>query len=151
MVADDDADQFELTPEDVNSFLVSQFPGNSTRCTGIGQRWSTAELAPTAQSLRPGGIISGPTVFGLCDAVLYYACFSVVGLEPMVLTSEMSIRFLRPAIGEHLFGRADINSIGKRSIVGTITAWTDDPTRPVAVAQGTYIRPPEGRWVNAAS
>jgi uncharacterized protein (TIGR00369 family) len=143
-------DRFELTAEAVNEFLISHFPGNSTTCTGIGPNWATAAMTPTALSLRPGGIISGPTVFGLCDAALYYACFSVVGLEAMVLTSEMSIRFLRPAIGGQVHGRADINSVGTRSIVGTITAWTNDQTRPIAVAQGTYIRPPEGRWSSAA-
>jgi len=31
--------------------------------------------------------------------------------------------------------------VGRRSIIGSIVAWTDDPAKPVAVAQGTYVRP----------
>jgi len=90
------------------------------------------------------GIISGPTVFGVCDAALYYACFTVMGIEPMVLTSEMSIRFLRPARGDTLRAKAVLDHAGRRSMIGTVTAWTDDSDKPVAVAQGTYVAPIAG-------
>ena len=92
-------------------------------------------------NLRPGGIVSGPTVFGVCDAALYFAAFTIIGLEPMALTSELSIRFLRPAFGEEVRARATIDHCGRRSVIGTITAWTTDPAKPCAVAQGTYVRP----------
>ena len=92
-----------VTVDEVNAFLDADFAGGqSNRCTDLGPGWATGVLHPGPDRLRPGGIISGPTVFGLCDAVLYYACFTVIGLEPMTLTSEMSIRYLRPAIGEVL-------------------------------------------------
>ena len=92
-------------------------------------------------ALRPGKIISGPTVFSICDAALFYASLSAIGMEPMTLTSEMSIRFLRPARGEVIRARATVNSLGSRAIVGTVVAYTDDESKPVAVAQGTYMRP----------
>jgi acyl-coenzyme A thioesterase PaaI-like protein len=31
--------------------------------------------------------------------------------------------------------------VGRRTIVGTMIAWTDNIDKPVAVAQGTYVRP----------
>ncbi|MFM8380455.1 MAG: PaaI family thioesterase, partial [Actinomycetota bacterium] len=71
----------------------------------------------------------------------FYAALSATGMEPMTLTSEMSIRFLRPARGEVIRARAVLNSLGSRSIVGSVVAWTDDEATPVAVAQGTYARP----------
>ena len=64
-----------------------------------------------------------------------------LGIEPMTLTSELSIRFLRPARGRELRARADLHQVGRRSIVGSVVAWTDDVAKPVAVAQGTYVRP----------
>jgi uncharacterized protein (TIGR00369 family) len=131
-----------VTVEEVNAFLAADFPGGSTDgCADLGHGWSTAVLRPGADRLRPGGIISGPTVFGLCDAVLYYACFTVIGLEPMALTSEMSIRYLRPALGGELWARADIVSVGRRNIVGNVVAWTGSVDTPVATCQGTYVRP----------
>ena len=130
-----------MTAASINEFLERDFPGNGNRCDEVGERWAVAILRPEGNHLRPGGIISGPTVFGVCDAALYYACFTAIGIEPMTLTSELSIRFLRPARGSELRARADLEQVGRRSIIGSIRAWTDDPSKPVAVAQGTYVRP----------
>lgn len=130
-----------VTVDEINAFLSGQFAGNGNQCEAVGDRWAIARLTPSDLNLRPGGIISGPTVFGACDAALYYACFTVMGIEPMVLTSEMSIRFLRPARGGILRAKAVLDHAGRRSLIGTVTAWTDDPAKPVAVAQGTYVAP----------
>jgi uncharacterized protein (TIGR00369 family) len=130
-----------VTVDEINEFLERDFAGSGNRCEAVGERWATAILPTEAFNLRPGGIISGPTVFGICDAALYYACFTAIGIEPMTLTSELSIRFMRPAKGDVLRARADLHHVGRRSIIGSIVAWTDDPAKPVAVAQGTYVRP----------
>jgi uncharacterized protein (TIGR00369 family) len=128
--------------DEVNAFLERDFQGGSgNRCEELGAGWAVAVLRPGTGNLRPGGIISGPTVFGICDAALYYACFTVIGLEPMTLTSELSIRFLRPAFGDQIRARADLVSVGRRSIVGNVVAYTDSYDKPVAVCQGTYVRP----------
>ena len=92
-------------------------------------------------SIRPGGFISGPTQFGMADLSLWYAVFGAVGLEAMALTSELSIRFLRPATGGLLTARTDLHSVGKKNIVGSVVIYTDDPGKPTAVCQGTYVLP----------
>lgn len=130
-----------VTVDAINEFLERDFAGTGNRCEEVGERWAIARFDTSAAALRPGGIISGPTVFGACDASLYYACFTAIGIEPMALTSELSIRFMRPAIGTTLRARADLHHVGRRSIIGNVIAWTDDVARPVAVAQGTYVRP----------
>ena len=130
-----------VTPELINAFLNEHFPGVGNHCEAVGDRWAIARLDTSTIALRPGGIISGPTVFGACDAALYYACFTVLGIEPMALTSEMSIRFLRPARGPVLRARAELHHAGRRSLIGSVIAWTDDPDKPVAAAQGTYVAP----------
>jgi acyl-coenzyme A thioesterase PaaI-like protein len=130
-----------VTVDAVNAFVERDFAGSGSRCEEVGQRWATARFDFTGVGLRPGGIISGPTVFGVCDASLYYACFTAIGIEPMALTSELSIRFMRPATGIVLRARADLHHVGRRSIIGSVVAWTDDIDKPVAVAQGTYVRP----------
>ncbi len=134
-----------VTAEEINAFLAGEFGGTANRCESVGDRTAVARIEVGPQSLRPGGIISGPTVFGVCDAALYYACFTVIGIEPMALTSELSIRFLRPAVGSLVRARAVLHHVGRRSIIGSVTAWTSDEHLPVAVAQGTYVRPREDR------
>ncbi len=129
------------TVQQINEFLARDFPDTGNVCDDIGDGWAVARLDTSMIGLRPGGIISGPTVFGVCDAALYYACFSVLGIEPMALTSELSIRFLRPARGPVLRARADLVKVGRRAIIGNMLAWTDDQSKPIAAAQGTYMPP----------
>ena len=94
-------------------------------------------------NLRPGGFISGPTQFARVDAVLWYLTFGAIGrIEPMALTSELSIRFLRPAQGTVLWAKATLDVAGRRNVVGTVRVWCDDRVdKPTATAQGTYVLP----------
>ena len=103
----------------------------------IALRLSRPQLA------RYGANVSGPTQVGLADAALWYLVFGAIGrVEPMALTSELSIRFLRPAQGATLWARSTLESAGRRSIVGSVRVWCDDADdKPSSVAQGTYVLP----------
>lgn len=134
-----------LTPEMVNTFLEEQFPSaaaNGTRCIAVGDRRATASWTYDPGQLRPGGYISGPTQFSLADAALWFAVFTVVGLQPMAVTSRMSIDFLRPALGGDLYAAAEIVKVGRTGLVGHIRLWVgDDESRLVGLATGTYVGP----------
>ncbi|HEY7825124.1 MAG TPA: PaaI family thioesterase [Acidimicrobiia bacterium] len=134
-----------LTPEEVNDFLAEVFPSSyadGTRCVELGDRTAVARWPYDDTELRPGGYISGPRMFALADSALWFASFTVIGLEAMAVTSELSIRFLRPARNGDLVGRAVLNSVSTRRIVGTVEIWVDGaPDRLVAAAQGSYARP----------
>ena len=123
--------------------ILHEFPGTGNDCTEIGADFAVARRIITPAELRPGGYVSGPTQFSLADAALWYLVFSAIGrVEPMALTSELSIRFLRPAMGDVLWARATLESAGKRNIVGTVRLWVDDREhKPTSVAQGTYALP----------
>lgn len=133
------------TVEQVNEFLAEAFPAaarDGMECRELGDRYAIARWSYNEAVLRPGGYISGPTIFATADTALWFATFTVIGLEAMAVTSEMSIRFLRPARNGDLVGRARIDSVSSQRVVGTVELWiegTDD--KLVAVAQGTYARP----------
>ena len=139
------SEDHRLTVDDVNDHLFDVYPAaaeTGVRCDGVGEGWAVARWAFDETKLRPGRYISGPTQFALADTALWFAVFSVIGIESMAVTSEMSIRFLRPAQNGDLLAEATIDSVSTRRIVGTIKLWIDgDPDRPVAVAQGSYSRP----------
>ena len=132
------------TVDEVNRFLTEAYPaaaGSGVRCESMKERSAVARWTYDATQLRPGGYISGPTIFTLADSALWFATFTVIGIEAMAVTSEMSLRFLRPALGGDLIARATIQSISTRRLVGTIELWIDaTPDLLVAVAQGTYSR-----------
>ena len=134
-----------LSVDGVNAFIADAFPSaarDGVRCEELGDGEATARWTFDETQLRPGRYISGPTIFAAADSALWFASFTLIGLEAMAVTSEMSIRFLRPAQGGDLLGRAHINSVSPRRLVGTIELWVDGShDRLVAVAQGTYARP----------
>ncbi len=132
-----------VTPDSIGTFVAEQWPDAlAAKCHEVSGRHVLVSLAVKPAWIRPGGFISGPTQFTLADLALWYVSFGAIGLEAMALTSELSIRFVRPAIGSTLWARATLDSVGKRNLVGSVTIWTDDPERPTAVCQGTYIAPP---------
>ena len=131
-----------ITPDDVNRMLAEQWPEARCLCLDLSPTHATATLKPSTFGTRPGGYISGPTQFAVADAALWFLCFGASGvIEPLALTSDLSIRFLRPAIGEVINARADLDKASRRSVIGTVRIWTDDPNQPSAVAQGCYVRP----------
>lgn len=131
-----------LDPETINRMVLEGFPGSRNRCVEVGADYAVATLSASDADLRPGGYISGPTQFSLADAVLWYLVFGAIGrMEPMALTSELSIRFLRPAIGTELWARATLDIAGRRNVVGSVAVWTVDEAKPCSVAQGTYALP----------
>jgi len=143
MATTGDADLSPASAEAINDMVRSAFPGSRNFCHELGPGYAISRLEAAEGDLRPGGFISGPTQFGAADAALWFATFVGLGrMEPMALTSELSIRFLRPAIGSVLFARADVDIVTRRSVVGTVKIWCDDDVdRPTATAQGTYAIP----------
>lgn len=131
------------TPVEINDMVRSLFPSSEHECVEVSPTMALARRETSPDHLRPGGFISGPTQFGLADGALWYLVFGAIGrIEPMALTSELSIRYLRPAQGSVLWARATLDTAGRRNVVGTVRLWVDDrDERAVSVAQGTYVLP----------
>ncbi len=127
----------------VNDMIGELFPGSNNSCTELTTAAAVARRDISDEELRPGAFISGPSQFSLADAALWYLVFGATGrIEPMALTSELSIRFLRPAQGSVLWARATLDVAGRRNVVGTVRVWCDDrENKPTATAQGTYVLP----------
>lgn len=123
--------------------LAEVFPDTANLCSDIGADFAVATRPIDASMQRPGGFVAGPSQFSIADSALWYLTFAAIGrIEPMAMTSELSIRFLRPAQGETMFARAELGVAGRRNIVGTVHVWCDDRSdRPTSIAQGTYALP----------
>jgi uncharacterized protein (TIGR00369 family) len=123
--------------------LREQFAGSRNYCVELGEAHAVAGYDVTPADIRPGGFVSGPCQFALADAALWFLAFAALGrIEPMALTSELSIRYLRPAQGDRLRCRATLEAINRRSVVGTAHVWCDGRSEKItAAAQGTYAIP----------
>lgn len=92
--------------------------------------------------LRPGGTVSGPTMFALADVGVYLAILSRVGPVALAVTTNASIDFLRkPAAGRDLLARIRLLKLGRRLAVGDVLIWSEGSADPVARATMTYSLP----------
>ena len=92
-------------------------------------------------SIRPGGTISGATMMELADFAMYVAVFSAVGPQPLAVTTNLNVNFLRKPGKGDLIADARLMKIGKRLAVGEVTICSDGASEPVAHATSTYSIP----------
>ena len=93
--------------------------------------------------LRPGGTISGPTMMELADFAMYVAVFSAIGPQPLAVTTNLNINFLRKPAQADLIADARLMKVGKRLAVGEVTISSDGSDEPVAHVTATYSIPQE--------
>ncbi|MGL4281424.1 MAG: PaaI family thioesterase [Albidovulum sp.] len=94
--------------------------------------------------LRPGGTVSGPTMFGLADVAVYLAILARIGPVALAVTTNGSIDFLRkPAAGVDLLGEARLLKLGRVLAVGDVLIRSEGMEEPVARAGLTYSIPPK--------
>ena len=98
-------------------------------------RWTFEE------HLRPGGTISGPTMMELADFAMYVAVFSAIGPQPLAVTTNLNINFLRKPKQADLIADAQLMKVGKRLAVGEVTICSEGTEEPVAHVTSTYSIP----------
>jgi uncharacterized protein (TIGR00369 family) len=91
--------------------------------------------------LRPGGTISGPTMMELADFAMYVAVFSAIGAQPLAVTTNLNINFLRKPAQADLIAYARLMKVGKRLAVGEVTLYSAGSDDPVAHVTSTYSIP----------
>lgn len=128
-------------PADVDAFVAEHYPAMASggfTCTDMDAGRAVARWRHDPAMLRPGGLISGPTQFMAADAALWFLSFTIVGLQPMAVTSDLSITFLRPAAGGDLVAEAQLLRAGRTRISGRVELRVEGDDRMVAHATGSY-------------
>ncbi|HEX3916704.1 MAG TPA: PaaI family thioesterase [Caulobacteraceae bacterium] len=92
--------------------------------------------------LRPGNLISGPTLMNLADMAAYALVMAHVGVELMAVTSSLTMHFLRGAQPGDIVAEGELLSLGRRMAVSDVRIWTESPERLAAQATVTYARAP---------
>ncbi len=88
--------------------------------------------------LRPGGTISGPVMFALCDAALWGAVWAATGAALMSVTTDMTLHFLRRPGAKDLLAHGRVLKVGRRLSYGEVTLYSDGDPKPVCHATGSY-------------
>jgi uncharacterized protein (TIGR00369 family) len=94
--------------------------------------------------LRPGGTVSGPSMFALADVAAYLVTLSRIGPKALAVTTNCSIDFMRkPASHADVLAEARLLKLGKQLSVTDVMLYSDGVAEPVARATLTYALPPD--------
>ncbi len=140
-----------MSLEEVRAFLAREFRQIDRTFTveAVGPMQARMRLNFHEMHLRPGGTISGPSMFGLADVALYVAILAQIGPVGLAVTTNLNINFLRKPAARDLIGEARLIKLGKRLAVGEVSITVDGDEELVAHAVGTYSIPPrEGDTVS---
>ena len=102
----------------------------------------TVRMATGPADLRPGGTVSGPTIFACADCAFYMATLAMIGPVPLAVTTSAAIDFMRKPGPGALAAEARILKLGRTLAVGDVLVFSDGTDAPVARASLTYSIPP---------
>lgn len=130
---------------DLQKFLVQEFPqvAEDYEIVSVTAMRLQLRLNPEERHLRPGGTISGPTMFSLADCGVYLAIIAHVGLEALAVTTSASMDFMRkPDADQALLANVTLLKLGSTLAVGDVAIRSADRENLVARATLTYSRSP---------
>lgn len=98
----------------------------------------------TEKHLRPGGTVSGPSMFALADCAVYFAVLAMIGPKALAVTTNCSLDFMRkPEAGRDLIAECRLLKLGRVLAVGDVLIYSDGKEAPVARSTMTYSIPPK--------
>lgn len=134
-----------MTVSDMNTFLDEVFPEASARYE-IRELSSMRAIVGKPfhpKDKRPGGTLSGPSMFELADIAFYVATLAMIGPKALTVTTSASINFMRKPDAAGMWAEARILKLGKTLCVGDVMMYSDGHDKPVSHANITYSIPPQ--------
>lgn len=129
----------------LRAFLAEQFSQviDQVVLESVAPMSARMRLLRHERHLRPGGTISGPSMTLLADVAFYAAILAMIGPEPLTVTTNLSLTFLRKPADEDLLCDARILKLGRRLASGDCLLYSasGSPDKPVAHATMTYALP----------
>lgn len=134
-----------MTREELQDFMQREFPqvADDFAIDRVGNREVTVRLLVGHRHLRPGGTVSGPSMFALADVSVYLALMAMIGPKALAVTTNCSVDFMRkPMADADLIAEARLLKLGRVLVVGDVLVRSEGLEEPVARATLTYSIPP---------
>ena len=148
----DDSAAHSLDAAQVEALINAHFPqihvgGRAMVVEEVGHRTARVRLRKQDRHLRPGGTVSGPTMFTLADFSVYVAIIASLGKGGIeAVTTNLNINFLAKPEPRDLISCVRLLRLGRRLAVGEAQLFSDGGEDMVAHAIATYALPsPERR------
>ncbi|MEL6682095.1 MAG: PaaI family thioesterase [Pseudomonadota bacterium] len=130
----------------LQAFVAREFPqlGDDFTIEALTEDGVRVRLNVAERHLRPGGTVSGPSMFALADVGMYLAILARLGPVALAVTTNCSIDFMRkPAANADMICETKLLKLGRVLAVGDALLYSDGLDAPVARASLTYSIPPK--------
>lgn len=134
-----------MTIPELSAFLDEVFPQVRGEFTLLDLTATTlcVRLNVREHHLRPGGTVSGPSIFSLADVGAYLMMLARIGREALTVTTNCTIDFMRkPEAGRDLICEMRLLKLGRALGVLDGLIYSEGRDQPVARASLTYSIPP---------
>jgi uncharacterized protein (TIGR00369 family) len=135
----------KMTSEELQVFIGQVFPQikDDFVIEELEEMRIKVRLKVRDDHLRPGGTVSGPSMFGLADVSVYFAIMAMIGPKAMAVTTNSSLDFMRkPVAHADLIAECRLLKLGRVLAVGDVLMFSEGQAEPVARASMTYSIPP---------
>ena len=136
-------DVLRLSVQELNTFFSEAFGAGELSASVTELALGRVQVVRPANqvALRPGGVISGPTMMALADMAVYALVLGHIGIVPMAVTTSLTMHFLRPAKPGDLIGDASLLRLGRRIATAEVRLWSESADRIAAHATVAYAIP----------
>lgn len=138
----------EMDIAQLEAFIETDFPQahGLYRVLELGEDRARIAFSPAESHLRPGGTISGPSLFSLADIGVYLTLLAMIGPQALAVTTNASMDFMRkPKPGRDLVADITLLKRGRVLAVGDVLIRSEGNDDVVARATLTYSIPPARR------
>ncbi|MGB0507216.1 MAG: PaaI family thioesterase [Pikeienuella sp.] len=135
-----------MTTAEAAEYLAEIFPAvdGKFEILELSSMGARLRMRVNDSNIRPGGTVSGPSMFELADCGFYMAVLGMIGRQALTVTTNANINFLRKPEACDMIGEARILKLGKLLATGDVTMYSEGDDQPVAHATLTYAIPPKG-------
>ena len=136
-----------MNAAELSAFLRLEFPQVADEFEMVELSATRLEVALRVQDkhLRPGGTVSGPSMFALADVAAYLHILALIGPKALAVTTNCGIDFMRkPSAQADLLCKNEVVKLGRSLPVCQSLIYSEDQAQPVARANLTYAIPQDG-------
>lgn len=132
-----------MTIEELENFLQREFPQAAPLYSikSFEDANMVIQMETDERHLRPGGTVSGPTLFSLADVSVYLIVLAYIGPKALAVTINCSIDFMRKPSPGILLAETRLLKLGRRLAVGEVYIYSKGQNSPFVRANLTYSIP----------
>jgi uncharacterized protein (TIGR00369 family) len=102
-----------------------------------------ARLPRSAHIQRAGGVVLGQALMAMADTLLVFTFAEALGRLPSMATISLTTNFMRAAVDCDVIGHARALKLGRTTLFGEVTFFTDADPAPIAHTTGAFAVMPD--------